>query len=393
MNGTGERVYLDHNATTPLRPAVRDALIRAFDAWGNPSSVHAEGRAARAAIETARGRIAAAVHGLAKDVILTSGATEALNTLLRPGPALTIGGAPAARLLLLSTEHSAVRAGGGFAPDAIGTIPVSGDGLIDLDALDALLAAAAGAALVAVQVANGETGVIQPIAAIAARVHAAGGALVVDAVAAFGKIALDINALGADALVISAHKCGGPKGVGAVILAGDRLQIAEPYLKGGGQELSRRSGTENVAGVVGMGVAVAAAADALDTETVRLGDLCARLIAGLRAHRPDLVLLGAGAPRLPNTLCVGVPRLKAETAVIAFDLAGVAISSGSACASGKVQRSHVLDAMGLGAEVPGGALRFSLGWSTTERDIDRAIAAFARIAGRRNETSEGRVAA
>ena len=372
----GERAYLDHNASTPLRPAAAEAMARALALTGNPSSVHAEGRAARAAIDRARHQVAAAIGGEARNVVFTSGATEALNTLLRPSPAV-------GRLLVLASEHDAVLAGGGFAAEAIERIPVDRDGIIDLRWLEARLAAGAetGPSMVAIQLANGETGVTQPVAAAAETIRRFGGRLVCDAVAAIGKMSCDIKALQADALVMSAHKFGGPKGVGAIVLSGDRLAVAEPLLKGGGQEMRRRSGTENVAGIVGMGVAAEEAVSRLPAESPHIAALRDRLLEGFRSIRPDIQVFGENAPRLPNTLNIGVPGLKSETAVIAFDLAGVAISSGSACSSGKVKRSHVLDAMGVSPDLAESALRFSLGWTTSEADIGKAIAAFDRIAG------------
>ncbi|MGL4242083.1 MAG: cysteine desulfurase family protein [Beijerinckiaceae bacterium] len=370
---TGQRAYLDHNASTPLRPAAAEAVARAVELCGNPSSVHAEGRAARAAIDRARHQVAAAVGGEARNVVFTSGATEALNTLLRPSQQAT-------RLLALATEHSASLAGGGFAADAVTLIPVDADGVASVARLDDLLAES-GAAAVAAQYANSETGVIQPLPDIASVTKRYDAIFISDAVAAMGKIPVDIQALGADAIVLSAHKFGGPKGVGAFVLNGDRLRIEEPLLKGGGQEMRRRSGTENVAGIVGMGAAAEEAVGQLAIESERLLALRNRLLDGFRAIRPDLVVFGEKAPRLPNTLNLGVPGLRSETAVIAFDLAGVAVSSGSACSSGKVKRSHVLDAMGVAPALADGALRFSLGWTTKAEDIGQAIAAIGRIAG------------
>ena len=372
----GERAYCDHNATTPLRPEAAEAMARAFALAGNPSSIHAEGRAARAAIDRARHQVAAAVGGEAKNVIFTSGATEALNTLLRPFPAIQTGdGRAFDRLICGATEHDAVLGAAGPVTERLG---VDAEGLAAIEELDGRAVGCA-PALIALQLANGETGVIQPIAAVTAQ--APNAVVVCDAVAAWGKIPVDIRALGVAALVVSAHKLGGPKGVGAIVLNGDRLRIAEPLLKGGGQEMRRRSGTENVTGIVGMGAAAEAAVAAMPEEAIRLAALRDRLLAGLRAARPDLVVFGEKAPRLPNTLAIGVPGLKAETAVIAFDLAGVAISSGSACSSGKVRRSHVLDAMGVALELAESALRFSLGWTTTEADVAKASDAFTTIAG------------
>lgn len=384
-----ERAYLDHNASTPLRPAAAEAMAHALALCGNPSSVHAEGRTARSVIDQARHQVSAAAGGEARNVIFTSGATEALNTLLRPSPAVTSrsGAGRAERLLVLATEHSAALAGGGFAAGAVERIPVDGDGIADLAWLKRRLSELSelngnrAPVTVAIQLANSETGVIQPVAEAAAVVSGHGALLVCDAVAAFGWIDCDIKTLKADALVISAHKFGGPKGVGAVVLAGDRLSLGEPLLKGGGQEMRRRSGTENLAGIAGMGMAAEAACAQRANEASHTAMLRDRLLAGIRAIRPDVVVFGEKAPRLPNTLNIGVPGLTSETAVIAFDLAGVALSSGSACSSGKVQRSHVLDAMGIAPDLAAGALRFSLGWSTTDRDIELALQAFDKVAG------------
>ncbi len=383
----GERAYLDHNATTPLRPAVVEAMTRAFSLVGNPSSIHAEGRAARSAMDRARSQMATAVGGTAKDVIFTSGATEALNTLLRPSPAVasTSGARQTNRLLVLATEHSAALAGGGFEADAIEALPVNADGLIDLAHLEQRLQELADASgfapvTVAVQLANSETGVIQPIRTVSQLTDRFGALMVCDAVAAFGKIPVHLAELNADAIVVSAHKFGGPKGIGAIVLNGSTLQIERPLLTGGGQEMRRRSGTENVQAIVGLGVAAEMAATALELDAARIEALRERLLTGLRLARPDLVVFGDKAPRLPNTLNIGLPGAKAETTVIALDLGGVAVSSGSACSSGKVKRSHVLDAMAVAPDLAESALRFSLGWTTTQADIDTTIAIFTHVA-------------
>ncbi len=230
-----------------------------------------------------------------------------------------------------------------------------------------------------VMLANNETGAVQPIAEVAAIVHAAGGLLHVDAIQAFGKIPFDINAMNADLVTVSAHKIGGPKGVGALVLAEGVLGL-EPLLRGGGQELGRRAGTENVAGIAGFGAAVKAAMGALQADAIRLETLRNRLESGLR-QTPDVIVFSAEAPRLPNTTLFTVPGLRAETAVIGFDLAGVAVSSGSACSSGKVQPSHVLEAMGFGRELAQGAVRLSLGWSTSSAEVDRCLEAWRKLAG------------
>jgi cysteine desulfurase len=395
MAMTGRRAYLDHNASTPLRPAAAEAIARALALTGNPSSVHAEGRAARAAIDHARRQVAAAVGAEARHVIFTSGATEALNLALRPSPAVTFrsGAKRTERLLVLASEHSAALSGGGFPADTIDRIPVDRDGLADMDWLDGRLRALAtvdgrfAPATVAAQLANSETGAIQNIREISTIADRYGAAFICDAVPAFGKIPVDLPSINADAIVLSAHKFGGPKGVGALILNGDHLFIDKPLQRGGGQEGGRRSGTENLSGIVGMGMAAEEAARAMPSEHDRLRALRDDLQERLRAIRPDLMVFGEGAPRLPNTVAIAAPGIKGETAVIAFDLANVAVSSGAACASGKVTRSHVLDAMGVAPDVAEGLVRLSLGWTTTEHDIAMAADAFATLAARRTQAA------
>ena len=269
-------------------------------------------------------------------------------------------------------------AGGRFPAEAIGIVGVTSSGLLDLDHLRATLDGGP-PALVSVMLANNETGAVQPIAEVAEIVHAAGGLLHVDAIQAFGKIPFDINAMDADLVTLSAHKIGGPKGVGALVLA-EGVPGLEPLLRGGGQELGRRAGTENVAGIAGFGAAAKAAMAALESDAVRLESLRNRLESGLR-QTPGVIVFSDDAPRLPNTTLFTVPGLKAETAVIGFDLAGIAVSSGSACSSGKVQPSHVLEAMGFGPELAQGAVRLSLGWSTSDADIDRCLEAWRKLAG------------
>jgi cysteine desulfurase len=372
-----DRVYLDWNATTPLRQEAREAMAAAWDIAGNPSSVHAEGRQARRFVEDARGSVAGAVGAPARNVVFTSGGTEANALALTPG--LRRGQAPpATRLVVSAIEHASVLAGGRFPADAMVTAGVTRSGLLDLDRLRAMLKDGP-PALVSVMAANNETGALQPVAEAAEIVHSAGGLLHVDAIQAVGKIPFDINAMGADLVTVSAHKVGGPKGVGALVLA-EGVQGFEPLLRGGGQELGRRAGTENVAGIVGFGAAVKAAMDTLEADGNRLESLRNRLEDGLR-QTPGVIVFSDGAPRLPNTTLFTVPGLKAETAVIGFDLAGIAVSSGSACSSGKVQPSHVLQAMGFGPEIAQGAVRLSLGWSTWQADIDRCLEAWRKLSG------------
>ncbi len=371
------RAYLDHNATTPVRPEVAEAVARALALPGNPSSIHAEGRAARAALEAARDAVAALVDG--GRVVFTSGGTEAANAVLSGGLAREGMAAPT-RLLIGATEHPCVMAGHRFPDQAVEILPVEASGLIDRDAMRSALERLAGeSVLVSVHAANNETGVVQPLAEIAALARAHGNALVhSDAVQAVGKIPIDIGALGLDALTLSGHKFGAPKGVGAVILA-DGVRLGAPLLRGGGQEGRLRGGTENLPGIVGLGAAAGIARAEAPALAARLAGWRDALEARLRRIVPDLVVFGEGAPRLPNTICFAVPGLEAATALMSLDLAGVAVSSGSACASGKVARSPVLAAMGVSPALAAGALRVSLGWNSVESDATRFLKAFERV--------------
>src|ERR1700689_3036170 len=371
-----DRVYLDWNATTPLRPEARQAMAAAWDLSGNPSSVHAEGRLARRLVEDARAAVAGALGALPRDVVFTSGGTEANALALTPG--LRRGSAPPAQRLVVSAiEHASVLAGGRFPREAISMVGVTRSGLLDLDRLRTALADGP-PALVSIMLANNETGAIQPVREAAEIVHAAGGLLHVDAIQAFGKKPFDINAISADLVTFSAHKVGGPKGVGALVLA-EGLLGPEPLWRGGGQELGRRAGTENVAGMAGFGAAARAAMAVRETDAIRLENLQNRLETGLR-QTAGVIVFADEVARLPNTTLFTVPGLKAETAVIGFDLAGLAVSSGSACSSGKVQPSHVLEAMGFGPELAEGAVRLSLGWSTSDADVDRCLEAWRKLA-------------
>jgi cysteine desulfurase len=395
-----ERLYLDWNATAPLRPQARAAMAAALDAVGNPSSVHAEGRAARELVEAAREAVARLVGGEARNAVFTSGGTEANALALTPG----IGrpGRPGCgRLLVSAIEHPSVLCGGRFAAEAMERVPVTGDGTVDLGALATRLRAITdhAAPLVSIMLANNETGVQQPIQAAAELVHAAGGLLHVDAVQAAGRMSFEINGFGADLVTVSAHKLGGPQGVGALIRADAAIQVPA-LIRGGGQERGSRAGTENVAAIAGFGAAADAAARELGQATVPSGQpaqasepadsagLQARLEAGLRQISPDVTVFGERSPRLPNTSLFAVPAVKAETALIALDLDGVAVSSGSACSSGKVTPSHVLAAMGVGEELASGAIRVSWGWTTTEADIDRFLGTWRMLVSRLNKTSK-----
>lgn len=371
-----ERAYLDWNASAPLRLAARAAAVEALDRLGNPSSVHAEGRACRQLIERARGHVAALVGTDPANVIFTSGATEANAMALSPGWSRTSGNVPFERLLVSAVEHPSVLEGGRFSRHRLSYIPVDRRGVVDLDALRQLLAGAP--ALVSVMLANNETGVIQPVSEVADMVREAGGLLHVDAVQAPGRIACNFNDLKADLLTLSAHKIGGPRGAGALI-RGNGLHLSDPLIRGGGQERGLRGGTENVAGIAGFGAAAAEIPGRLAEEAAHTARLRDRLEAGLRAITPDAIIFGEAAGRLPNTTSFTHPGLRAETAVIGFDLAAVAVSSGAACSSGKVQPSHVLAAMGVDPALAQGAIRVSTGHSTKDADIDRLLSAWTKL--------------
>jgi cysteine desulfurase len=371
-----QRFYLDYNATAPLRPEVRDAVAGALSLHGNPSSVHAEGRAARSAIEAAREKVAALAGARSEDVIFTSGGTEA-NAL-----ALAAQSGGSWHCYLSAIEHPSVLSGGRFYRETTTTFPVTPDGVADLKILaNALEKHHLGGwrPFVSLMAANNETGAIQPVAKASKIVHSAGGLLHTDAVQAAGRIRLDMTTLGADMLSLSAHKIGGPKGVGALVLGAGAT--VEPLIKGGGQERRRRAGTENVAGIVGFGVA-AELASADFAKAAALAALRDELETGARAIAPDAVVLSARVARLPNTTCIAVPGTKAETLVIGLDLAGVAVSSGSACSSGKVEASHVLSAMGVPDEIVQGAIRVSLGFATEHADIENFLKAFGELINR-----------
>ena len=367
-----ERAYFDWNATAPLRSEARAAMTAALALTGNASSVHAEGRAARHAVERAREQVANLVGAEAKSITFTSGATEA--NMLALTPAIEIGGRKSLRdrLFVSAIEHPSALSGGRFPAEQVEQLPVTSDGVVDLHALRSALARAEHP-LVSVMLANNETGVIQPIAEVAAIVHAANGVLHVDAVQGPGRIDCRIGELGADLMSLSAHKLGGPQGAGALISRGE-IHISEPLIKGGGQERGQRAGTENVAAIAGFGAAAAVAATLADAS--RMADLRDRIESAIKAMLPQAVIFGENAPRLPNTTLFAVPGMKAETGIIAFDLNGIAVSSGSACSSGKVQVSHVLAAMGVEPALTRGAVRLSLGWSTSEADVERLLTAW-----------------
>jgi cysteine desulfurase len=394
----GPRTYLDWNATAPLRAEARSAMLAACDCVGNASSPHAEGRRARAVLESAREQIAECLGADPRRVIFTSGATEAANWLLKAnGAGAASQQAGFALLLVGASEHACVLEGHRFAAERTERIPVDGDGVIDLAWLERRLAEAVaqhgpGRTLLAVQAANNETGVLQPLAPIAGLVAAAQASWVCDAVQAVGRTSLDVAAIGRGALFLSGHKLGGPKGVGAVVFASDDL-YPEPLLRGGGQERRQRSGTENIAAVAGLAVALAAALAEREEAGARSQRLQWRFETGLRSLSSEVVIFGADAPRLANTTSFALPGIAAETALIALDLDGVAVSSGSACSSGKVAQSHVLEAMGAAPALRASALRVSSGRTSSEADIDACLAALRRLADGHAERHLQRTAA
>ena len=356
--------YLDWNATAPLRPEAAAAMSAMLARCGNPSSVHRWGRAARQAVESAHSAVGGLL-GVAPDgVIFVSGGTEANH--------LALLGCGRPRILVSAVEHGSVRQ----AVSEAERIPVDRDGVVVLEALDNLLAADPRPALVSVMLANNETGVLQPLPAIAAIARAHGALLHCDAVQAAGKIALEADAIGADLISLSAHKLGGPPGIGALVVTGD-LELA-PLTRGGGQERGRRAGTENLAGIAGFAAAAATAAKDIGIyEHVRA--LRDALEAEVAAVAPEALVLGAAAPRLPNTAAIAMPGVAAATQVIALDLDGVMVSAGAACSSGKVGPSHVLEAMGVGPDLVGSTIRVSLGWNSSEADVAHFLSAWGTL--------------
>jgi cysteine desulfurase len=364
-------IYMDWNATAPVHPAARSAMFAALEECGNPSSVHGFGRRARKRVEDARGALAALVGAKVENIIFTAGGTEA--------NALMLANRGERRLIVSAIEHDSIlKAAAGAA-----TIEVDRNGVVDLDHLKSLLEADSRPALVSLMLANNETGVIQPIAAAAEVVHARGGRLHVDAAQAIGRIPVTLDALRADFMTVSGHKFGAPQGVGALIAANGAPQIV-PLLLGGGQERSRRAGTENVPAIAGLGAAVAALEPA---ESAQIASLRDGLQERLTAADATAIVFGASAQRLPNTLCFASGEKSADTLVMAFDLAGIAISAGSACSSGKVKPSHVVTAMGFDRDVAARAIRVSLGRDNTAADTDAFFAAWQRIHAPRQMTA------
>lgn len=367
-------VYLDHNATSPLRPEAFDAMAEALRAGGNPSSVHRVGRAARARIEAARRQVAELVGALPAEVVFTSGGTEANN--------LALSGSRRRRMLVSAVEHDSVLK----AATGMELVPVDRNGVVDLAALELMLRQSREPALISVMFANNETGVLQPIAEVVRLAGKAGALVHCDAVQGAGKVPLELHGLGVDYLSLSAHKLGGPAGMGALVVRSGTPLVADRL--GGGQELNRRAGTENVAGIAGFGAAAGAARTGLDVAELR-----DRLERALLAIAPAASVFGGVVPRLPNTSCVSMPGVKADTQVMALDLAGVCVSAGAACSSGKVTRSPVLLAMQVEAAVADTALRISLGWNSQAGDIERLIDAWRDLYIRVNNSDMSRARA
>jgi cysteine desulfurase len=358
------KVYLDHNATTPMRPQVQELVFKIMQGVGNASSVHGYGREARKYIEDARTQVADLCHAQSEQVTFTSGATESINAVLNAYKDK--------RVLTSAVEHPAVLA---CAPHA-DLIPVTTDGVIDMDAYEALLNQSPPPALVCLMLVNSETGVIQPVSEAAKLAHDKGALVFVDAVQGAGRLDLNMRKLGADFIAISAHKMAGPQGVGA-LLTKDGLK-APPFMLGGGQEKNGRAGTHNTAGIAGMGLAAAMAKQNLSHYTA-LTKLRDDMEARLRSLSNNLTLYGQNAPRVGNTTNVGLKGMPAQTQLMSLDLDGIAVSSGSACSSGAFKPSHVLTAMGANEEEAKSALRISLGWNTTTADIEAFLESYEKI--------------
>lgn len=377
-------IYLDHNATAPLRPEARAAVLAALEAGGNPSSVHKAGRSARATIENARAAIAKLAGAKPDEAIFTSGGTEAIALALSGAVMGAMEeGARITRLFVSAIEHDAVRANAAAVAERVAglrveTVPVTRDGTIDLDALRTGLREGKGRALVAIMAVNNETGAIQPVEQAAALAREAGGLVLVDAVQAAGKVEIARFSSHVDYMALSAHKLGGPAGAGALIVKEGAPLV--PQTLGGGQEKRRRAGTENISGIAGFGAA--AVAVNVGDEAVRIASLRDSFERELKRAFPDITIFGERAPRLANTSNFAWPPMAAETAVMALDLEGVMVSSGAACSSGKVAHSHVLEAMGVKEELARKALRVSFGWNSAAGDEIAAIAALEKLAAR-----------
>lgn len=383
---THSDVYLDHNASTQLLDPARAAIVGGLDSTGNPSSVHGAGRRLRTLVEKARDQVAKAAGAERKHVVFTGSATEALTQAIA-------GGARALgfdAIIVSAGEHAATLKAAEMTGLPVSQTALTPDGVIDVAALAAAVAAASAAghvALVAVHAVNNETGVIQPVAQIEALVGPTPHFLLVDAVQAFGKLELDFAARAADMMAISAHKVGGPAGVGALLVK-PHCDVAR-LIPGGGQEQNRRGGTESAALIAGFGAAAEIFPSAYDATAI--AGLTDVLTKGVQTLAPEVVVFGADADRMGNVVNFAMPGVKASVAMMGLDLEGVAVSSGSACSSGKVGRSHVLQAMGVDPDLADCALRVSLGWPSTQDDVDRFLKAFEKVLGQHRKSS-GRAA-
>lgn len=364
-------------------------MLAALALCGSASSIHAEGRASRGRVEEAREAVAALVGGRSRDVVFTSGASEANALALSLAWQRGAGSPALAQGFVSAVEHSSVLSRGRLPPAGGDELPVDGDGRLDIEATGARLTASGGAPFVSVMLANNETGVVQPLERLVPLVRAAGGVLHSDAAQAAGRLDLPSRLAGVDLVTLSSHKIGGPGGAGALVILSPELHMPEPMLRGGGQELGRRAGTENVAALAGFGAAAAAVRGELEGRRAHMLDLRDYLEAGLRAVTPDVVVFGETVERLANTTCFALPGMRAETALIALDLEGFALSSGSACSSGKVRSSHVLSAMAVPESCRAGALRLSTGPQTSRSDIDSFLSAWKRLSERLHATRPG----
>ncbi len=371
-------VYLDYNATTPVYDSVVDAVTAALRVTGNPSSVHGAGRAAKAVIDMAKSQLAALIDCRARDIVFMSGGTESNNAAIRSSGAQ--------RIIVSAIEHESIIAAAEVSGLAVTELPVDNNGLIKLDALTKALTGGGEGALVSIILASNEIGTIQPVDAIIRIAHGAGAKVHLDAVQALGKMPISFNQLGADYMTVSAHKIGGPKGIGALIMAPTSPMAA--LITGGGQEFGRRGGTENVPGIAGFGAAAIEALNALlNIEKTQI--LRDRLETELHQYCPNIIIVAAGAERLKNTSTIVLPGVAGETQVMHMDLGGICVSSGSACSSGKVKESRVLKALAIAPQDLGCSIRVSLGWNTSEDDVGAFIEAYRALYDRTRDKQTG----
>ncbi|RCL02667.1 MAG: cysteine desulfurase [Candidatus Tokpelaia sp. JSC188] len=378
-----KRIYLDYNSTTPLSVRVYNSLFETFNTLGNPSSIHNEGRIAKSILEKARCALARLIHSDSGRIVFTSGATEAAMTLLTPYYFIERSPLFMSHLYFSATEHPCIASKGRFSEGMSTVIPVDNDGIVQPDVLRSLLAKhnkRKGLPLVAIQYANHETGVVQPIEILGPIVKEAGGFFIIDAVQALAKEKLNVTHTCGDFFIFSAHKIGGPKGIGAFAFSND-LIMPQPLITGGGQERGFRAGTESLPLIAGFGAAAIDAKEYLQKQN-HLAELQKKLEDGIKKIRDSIIIYGSKSRRLVNTTFFSVPGFKAETMQIAFDLEGIAVSAGAACSSGKTEISPVLQAMGVSDS--NGAIRVSVGWETHGHDIEYFLTVFQKIMSRKN---------